>query len=49
MRSADDAIGLALLRLDAVVERRKLTVDAATLDPVHPDWMRRPGQSQEER
>ncbi|HEX2151162.1 MAG TPA: folate-binding protein [Stellaceae bacterium] len=40
MRSAYDGLGLALLRLEALAEQRALIVDAATLVPTRPDWMR---------
>src|SRR5207245_4869579 len=40
LRSARDGQGLALLRLDAVGEGRRLAADAATLTPLRPDWMR---------
>ena len=39
MRSARDGIGLALLRLEAASENRRLTADEATLSPIRPDWM----------
>ena len=39
MRSARDGIGLALLRLDAVAEKRGLSAEAATLTPWRPDWL----------
>ncbi len=39
-RSSRDGQGLALLRLDALGEDRKLSADAATLVPMRPDWMR---------
>jgi len=39
MRSAQDGIGLALLRLDAVSQGRPLTADGAALTPLRPDWM----------
>jgi folate-binding protein YgfZ len=40
MRSARDGLGLALLRLEAQAEQRPLVADAATLTPIHRDWMR---------
>lgn len=40
VRSSRDGLGLALLRLDAVADRRGLSADAATLSPFCPDWMR---------
>src|SRR5438132_9611481 len=40
MRSSRDAIGLALLRLDAVTENRSLSAEGATLAVLRPDWMR---------
>ena len=39
MRSSRDGTGLALLRLDAVAAARPLSADAASLTPLHPDWM----------
>ena len=39
MRSSQDALGLALLRLEAVAAARPLGADAATLTPLRPDWM----------
>src|SRR4029077_4983626 len=44
LRSSRDGQGLALLRLDAVAEVRSLSADAATLVPLHPDWMRIDGE-----
>ena len=43
-RSSRDGQGLALLRLDAVAEGRSLSAEAATLLPLHPDWMRIEGE-----
>ena len=43
-RSSHDGLGLALLRLDAVAEGRPLSAEAATLVPLHPDWMRIDGE-----
>jgi folate-binding protein YgfZ len=40
MRSSRDAIGLALLRLDAVAEGQPLSAGATTISPLCPDWMR---------
>jgi folate-binding protein YgfZ len=40
IRSSRDGQGLALLRLDAVAEGRRLSADGATLLPLRPDWMR---------
>jgi folate-binding protein YgfZ len=40
MRSARDGIGLALLRLEAVGEGRRLMAGEAALTPVKPGWMR---------
>src|SRR5205814_7473679 len=40
MRSSRDAIGLALLRLDAVADRERLFAEGATVSPLRPDWMR---------
>lgn len=40
MRSSRDGLGLALLRLEAVGEGRKLSADGATLVPLRPHWMR---------
>jgi tRNA-modifying protein YgfZ len=40
IRSSRDGTGLALLRLEATSEGRKLVADAATLVPLRPDWMR---------
>jgi folate-binding protein YgfZ len=40
LRSSCDGLGLALLRLDAVSQGRPLSAEAATLVPLHPDWMR---------
>ena len=40
MRSSHDGIGLALLRLEAVEADRPLSAEAATVTPLHPDWMR---------
>jgi folate-binding protein YgfZ len=40
MRSAQDGLGLALLRLDAVAAHRgRLSAAAATLVPLRPDWL----------
>jgi hypothetical protein len=44
LRSSRDGQGLALLRLDAVGEGRTLSADAATLVPLHPDWMQVAGE-----
>jgi folate-binding protein YgfZ len=40
MRSSRGGLGLALLRLEAVAAARPLSADAATVTPLHPDWMR---------
>ncbi len=40
LRSSRDGLGLALLRLDAISEGRRLSADAATIVPHRPDWMR---------
>jgi folate-binding protein YgfZ len=40
MRSSRDAIGLALLRLDAITENRSLSAEGATFAALRPDWMR---------
>jgi transferase CAF17, mitochondrial len=40
MRSSRDGIGLALLRLEAIDEKRSLLAGAASVVPLHPDWMR---------
>jgi len=39
MRSAQDGLGLALLRLDAVDKGGVLSADTARLTPLRPDWM----------
>jgi hypothetical protein len=39
MRSSRDGIGLALLRLEAVLENRPLSAGNVTLMPFRPDWM----------
>jgi folate-binding protein YgfZ len=44
MRSSRDGMGLALLRLDAVGKGRRLSVEAATLVPRRPNWMRIEGE-----
>jgi len=44
IRSSRDGLGLALLRLDAVGKGSGLSADAATLAPIHPDWMRIEGE-----
>jgi folate-binding protein YgfZ len=43
MRSARDGIGLALLRLEALAQKRPLMADTGTLTPIQPTWMRLPG------
>ena len=40
MRSSRDAIGLALLRLEAVADDRSLSAEGAALVPTRPEWMR---------
>jgi folate-binding protein YgfZ len=40
MRSSRDGLGLALLRIEAVLEGRRLTTGAANLVPMTPAWMR---------
>src|SRR5437588_317733 len=40
MRSARDGRGLALLRLEAIPERRTLEAENASLTPIRPEWMR---------
>jgi len=40
MRSSQDGLGLALLRLDAIADGRRMTADGAVLTPVRPPWMR---------
>jgi folate-binding protein YgfZ len=42
MRSAQDGIGLALLRLETVTTHRPLMADGATLNPICAAWMRLP-------
>jgi folate-binding protein YgfZ len=39
MRSSRDRLGLALLRLDAVAERRSLSAEGAQIIPQRPAWM----------
>ena len=40
MRSSRDGLGLALLRLEAVAENRRLSAAGAAVSPLRPDWMR---------
>ncbi|HUC10333.1 MAG TPA: folate-binding protein [Stellaceae bacterium] len=40
MRSSRDGMGLALLRIDAVLDGRRLTAGEAVLLPERPSWMR---------
>src|SRR5215470_7809096 len=40
MRSSRDGVGLALLRLDAIVEGKQLRAGDATILATKPDWMR---------
>jgi folate-binding protein YgfZ len=40
MRSSRDGIGLALLRVDAVLEGRKMAAQDAAIIPLPPEWMR---------
>jgi hypothetical protein len=42
MRSSQDGLGLAVLRLDAVAAGRRLEAGGAVLRPVRPAWMRLP-------
>jgi folate-binding protein YgfZ len=44
VRSSRDGSGLALLRLDAIVEGHSLSAAAARLTPVHPGWMQIAGE-----
>ena len=39
MRSSRDGLGLALLRIDPVIEGKRLTAGEAIIVPVKPDWM----------
>jgi folate-binding protein YgfZ len=40
VRSSRDGLGLALLRLDPVLESKRLTAGDAVIIPVKPEWMR---------
>jgi folate-binding protein YgfZ len=40
LRSGRDGLGLALLRIDAVLEGRRMTAQDAAIIPVRPKWMR---------
>jgi len=40
LRSSRDGLGLALLRIDAMLEDRKMAAQDATIVPVQPQWMR---------
>jgi folate-binding protein YgfZ len=40
MRSSRDAFGLALLRIEPVLEGKRLLAKNAILVPIKPDWMR---------
>jgi folate-binding protein YgfZ len=39
MRSSRDGLALALLRIEPVLEGKRLTADEAVIVPVKPDWM----------
>jgi folate-binding protein YgfZ len=39
MRSSRGGLGLALLRIEPVIEGKRLTADEAVIVPVKPDWM----------
>jgi folate-binding protein YgfZ len=45
MRSARDRLGLALLRLEAIGENRRLMAGDAAIAPTRPDWMRLDGDA----
>jgi folate-binding protein YgfZ len=45
VRSSRDGQGLAVLRLDALAQRRTLSAGSATLVPLRPDWMRIDGDA----
>jgi hypothetical protein len=40
MRSSHEGLGLALLRIEPVIEGRRLAAGSATLVPIPPAWMR---------
>jgi tRNA-modifying protein YgfZ len=40
LRSGRDGLGLALLRIDAVLEERKMAAQDAAVIPIQPKWMR---------